>query len=102
LIRALTEALGVASQLVQTLQEAHQQARRRVRTNSILYISDLLQQVESLRESVPTPALEEALRLLESYIDLYLDFLLLEARMSRQMPSFEGIRVIKERKQPIV
>jgi len=102
LIRALTEARGVASQLVQTLQEARKQARRRVRTNSILYISDLLHQVESLRESVPTPAFEEALRLLEAYIDLYLDFVLLETRMSRQMPSFEGIRVIKERKQPIV
>lgn len=102
LIRALTEARGEASQLVQTLQDAHKQARRRVRTNSILYISDLLQQVESLRDSGPSPDREEALRLLESYIDLYLDFLLLEARMSQQMPSFEGIRVIKERKQPIV
>ncbi len=102
LIRALTEARGAASQLVRTLQEAHKQARRRVRTNSILYISDLLQQVELLGEHDPASVHEEALRLLEPYIDLYLDFLLLEARMSRHLPAFEGIRVIKERKQPIV
>ena len=102
LIRALTEAQGEANNLVQTLQEAQKLARRRVRTNSIFYISDLLHQIESLRAENETAAIGEAQRLLETYVDLYLDFLLLEARTNRQLPSFEGIRIIKERKQPLV
>lgn len=102
LIRALTESRGAANKLVQALREARVQARRRVRTNSILYISDLVQQMMLLRESGSAQALEEAGRSLESYIDLYLDFVLLEARIHEQMPSFEGIRIIKERKQPVV
>jgi energy-coupling factor transporter ATP-binding protein EcfA2 len=52
LIRALTEAQSEANNLVKTLQEAQKLARRRVRTNSILYISTLLQ--HALYFSLPT------------------------------------------------
>jgi energy-coupling factor transporter ATP-binding protein EcfA2 len=102
LIRALTEAQSSANDLVLTLQDAQKLARRRVRTNSILYISELLHQIESLQVENAAADMDEAKRLLDSYVDLYLDFLLLEARINRQLPSFEGIRIIKERKQPLM
>ncbi|MCA9931693.1 MAG: SUMF1/EgtB/PvdO family nonheme iron enzyme [Anaerolineales bacterium] len=102
LIRALTTAHGYASELVLALQEARSQARLRVRTNTILNISEILQQIESFQNGGTPPAREDALRLLESYIDLYLDFIILEARIVQKLPSFEGIRLIRERKQPVV
>lgn len=102
LIRALTDARSEANQLVEALQEARAQARRRVRTNTVFYISELLQQIEALPANDAASARKEASRSLASYIDLYLDFVLLEARINQKMPSFEGVRVIKERKQPLV
>lgn len=42
---------------------------------------------------------EEAQRLAEGYFELYLDLATLEERIEGHLPAYEGIRIVKERKQ---
>ncbi|MCP5096219.1 MAG: NACHT domain-containing protein [Chloroflexi bacterium] len=100
LIRALTTSHGLANELILTLGQARAQARSRVRTNSLFFVNELLKQSESPRSGQTRPR-EQARLLLGTYIDLYLDFVLLDARIGQKLPALEGIRVVKERKQPV-
>jgi energy-coupling factor transporter ATP-binding protein EcfA2 len=100
LIRALTTSHGLASELILTLNQARAQARSRIRTNSVFFINELLGQLESPSIG-QTHLRDEARQLLGTYIDLYLDFVLLDARISQKLPAVEGLRVVKERKQPV-
>ena len=39
----------------------------------------------------------ELQRLIDCYLDLYVDFVILEQRVQGKLPAFEGIRIVKER-----
>ena len=41
----------------------------------------------------------EIQRLIDSYLDLYVDFVILDARIQGNLPAFEGIRIVREQRQ---
>lgn len=97
LIRALSGALRHGRDLRAILDQAHIRARTRIRAHSIVRIVELLQEFEKRRSQENTPAGTKKLqRLLNNYIDLYIDFAILEARMEGKLPALEGIRIVRE------
>ncbi|MCB9078101.1 MAG: NACHT domain-containing protein [Anaerolineaceae bacterium] len=63
----------------------------------------LPEQLESwLVDIAPTPSnkdrvLQELRRLINGYLELYVEFVVLEERMQGNLPAFEGIRLVRER-----
>lgn len=101
LLRALTTALEKANSLVLTLGQAYSQARKRVRATAVWHISELLSQLDRQGGAQILQSRRQTQQLLGAYIDLYLDFVILEARINGRMPAFEGIHLVKERKPPV-
>lgn len=101
LLRALNASLLEANNLLNSLYDAHMQARKRVRMNAILFINDLIQDLSDPNAANISYSRQQMRQLLQAYVDLYLDFAMLEARIGQQLPALEGIRIVRERKQPI-
>ena len=99
LLRTLHDAFGQADALIETLVQGTTGLRQRVRGNSLFYIHELLQAVEPAH--VTPTVLEQTQQMLRTYIDLYLDFAILEARSHQKLHALEGIRLIRERKRPV-
>ncbi len=91
LVRALSSTRRFARQAGESLEKAVIRARARVRAQMLEHVVDLIYQASS--ES----ALEQNRRRLLAFIDLYLDFALLEERISQNLPAFEGILLIREK-----
>ncbi len=100
LLRTLISTHNYADELVRTLNQARQETRRRVRVNSVGHIDGLLQKLEAVQATGQTQVRDELRQLLSIYVDLYIDFVLLEDRIGKKTTSFEGIRIVKERKSP--
>jgi hypothetical protein len=94
LIRALMLALKYVREILIILERAVFRARTRVRTTPLLYIVDLLAQLNQEHDERNLRRIRYAI---DDYTDFYLDFALIEERRAGQMPALEGIRLVKER-----
>lgn len=96
--RALNNALRATRELAGIVEREHNRARTRIRAGTLSGIVELVAETERRRASGVTRAGENTRHLLAAYIDLYLDMVLLEERISGNLPALEGIRVVKVRK----
>lgn len=80
--------------------------REQVRRNALLLVADLLghlagqgkPRMARLRPGVAAREHEaEIQRIADGYLDLYLDYCVLEARIADELPAFEDIRLARER-----
>jgi hypothetical protein len=95
LIRALNNARSKAREAGKLLDRQIIGARTRIRSQIIRQMATLLQ---AWHGGGPAPADAEAeKRRLAAYIDVYLDFALLEERVAQRLPVFEGIFLVRER-----
>lgn len=101
LIRALNSALAQVRDLIVELNRFYIEARTRVRVNALLQVVELLSEPGEPQENNNVQTREQKMRLLKAYIDLYLDFAILEERIVKKLPALEGIRIVKVRKQPV-
>lgn len=101
LLRALLTARQQTGELLTALSAAYRQARQRVRSAALWQIDHLVGQLYTPGGVRGGQARQQVQQLLAAYIDLYLDFVILEGRINGRMPAFEGVRVVKERKPPV-
>lgn len=101
LIRHLAGALAHLRDLILFLNRAHVHARTRVRTRSLLLLVQTIDALEKQHSGgkIEIPAAEK--KVLNSYLDLYVDFAILEERISGVLPPLEGIRIVRERRPPL-
>lgn len=95
LIRALNNARNKAREAGVLLDRQIIAARTRLRSQLIQEIVSLIHARNG--DGSPAPDAETAKRRLVAYIDIYLDFALLEERIAQRMPVFEGIFLVRER-----
>jgi hypothetical protein len=95
LIRALNNARNKAREAGNLLDRQIVGARTRIRSQLIQQIVTLLQPGNGGPASSSDTEAEK--RLLAAYIDIYLDFALLEERVGQRLPVFEGIFLVRER-----
>lgn len=96
LVRALSNTRRFARQAGESLEKAVVRARARVRAQMLAYIVELIHQASLEAADGRSQALEQNKRRLLAFIDLYLDFALLEERISQNLGAFEGILLIRE------
>ncbi|MCP5095429.1 MAG: NACHT domain-containing protein [Chloroflexi bacterium] len=95
--RALNNALRLTRELSSIVDKAYVKARTRIRANALASVAELLVERERRKASGIIQAGEGSKQLIGSLIDLYLDMAILEERIARKLPAFEGLRIIKER-----
>ncbi|MCA9976532.1 MAG: SUMF1/EgtB/PvdO family nonheme iron enzyme, partial [Anaerolineales bacterium] len=95
LIRALNNARNKAREAGNLLDRQIVGARTRLRSQLIQQIVTLLQIRNGGAASSSDADAEK--RLLAAFIDVYLDFALLEERVGQRLPVFEGIFLVRER-----
>lgn len=101
LLRGLYLAMSQANELNQELSKAINDARSRLRLQSLAQIDALLEVWEQNPPAADVEDQAQIRRLLTGYIDLYLDFAILEGRIQQKLPALEGLLLIRERKGPI-
>lgn len=98
LIRALNNTQHKARDAASLLDKAIIRARARVRSQTLAQIVELLHMVEEENVNDQSQLIEQNRRRLAAYVDLYLDFALLEERINGRLPAFEGIFIVRVRK----
>ena len=98
LIRAISNTRHRARDAASLLDKAIVRARARVRSHSLAQIVGLLHRVDEENPQDQAQVIEQNRRRLAAFVDLYLDFALLEERMNGRLPAFEGIFIVRARK----
>ncbi|MCP4425383.1 MAG: hypothetical protein GY803_12880 [Chloroflexi bacterium] len=80
------------------MEKAVIRARARVRSQMLDQVVGLIRQADEEKGDGRSQTLEKNKRKLASFIDLYLDYALLEERISQKLPAFEGILLIREKR----
>lgn len=93
--RALNAALRHTRELGSIINRNYANAARRLRVHTLGAVVDLINQREQRRSSGITHAGQSSKQLLATLVDLYVDLMLLEARINGDMPAFEGLRVVR-------
>lgn len=102
MIRALNSVLAQVRDLIFELNRCYVEARTRTRVTALRQVVALLGESGTQQQSDSTRVREQKTKILKAYIDLYLDFAILEERLANRLPALEGIRLVKVRKQPVV
>ena len=96
LLRNLSRAQAQAQQIAQRLVKMNNDARIRLRALALKQIITLIHELAGLPSSGGAQIRQRSLRALTTYVDLYIDAAILEARIQKQAPPLEGIRLVKE------
>jgi energy-coupling factor transporter ATP-binding protein EcfA2 len=95
--RALNSALGATRKLATVVDQSYVKARTRIRANTLAAIAELITEREQRKADGIIQAGEGSKAILGDLVDLYLDMAILEERINKKLPAFEGLRFIKER-----
>ena len=96
LLRNLNRALAQAQQIADRLVKMNRDARIRLRALALRQIINRIHQLKELPASSDDQTRRRHLQALTTYIDLYIDAAILEARRQNQAPPLEGIKLVKE------
>lgn len=96
LLRNLGRALSQTQQIAAQMVKMNNDARVRLRAITLKEIIGLIQTVKSLPAGKKTKARQNAIQLLTTYLDLYIDAAILESRIHQDAPPLEGIKLVKE------
>ncbi|HID52334.1 MAG TPA: NACHT domain-containing protein [Anaerolineae bacterium] len=96
LLRNLGRALSQAQKIAERLVKMNNDARIRLRAFTLKQIINLIHQLNNLPTSGGTQIRQRSLHTLTTYVDLYIDAAILEARIQNQAPPLEGIKLVKE------
>ncbi len=96
LLRNLGRALSQSRQITDRLVKMNNDARIRLRALTLKQIITLIHELAGLPSSGSTQIRQRSLHTLMTYVDLYIDAAILEARIQNQAPPLEGIKLVKE------